>query len=203
MKRHAPATLRNRDAIAEVLALELPGRGTVLEVASGTGEHAIFFAEKFPALDWQASDADPEAIASIAAYRAECDLPNLLPPLRFSATDAECPLAKADAMFCANMIHISPWAAAEGLFRHAGSLLVMGAPLILYGPFSEPDVPTAVSNLEFDASLKARDPAWGLRSLEAVDDLAAEAGLTRTARHTMPANNLALVYRRDSRDAAP
>lgn len=196
MKRHAPATGRNSAPIAAVLERELPERGSVLEIASGSGEHALFFADRFPALHWQPSDPDPEALASIAAWRQEEGPANLLPPIALDAAAADWPVASADAVVCINMIHISPWAASEGLFAGAAVLLQPGAPLIVYGPLLEPGIETAASNLAFDASLKARDPAWGLRDRSTVDRLAEHAGFTPVARHAMPASNLTLVYRR-------
>lgn len=194
-KREAPATQRNREPIAAVLAEELPGRGLVLEVASGTGEHAVFFARTFPQVEWQPSDPDPEALASIAAYAQEAGLPNLRPALRLDAAAAEWPVMRADAVVCINMVHISPWEASEGLFAGAQRLLADGAPLVLYGPFLEAEVQTAPSNLAFDESLKARDPRWGLREVAEIDALAARCGFARTRRVAMPANNLMLVYR--------
>ena len=195
MKRHAPATARNSLPIAEVLERELPESGLVLELASGTGEHAVYMSQRFPRLRWQPSDADAGALASVDAYAAEAGLENLLPTLAIDAASADWPIDRADALVCINMVHISPWEASEGLFAGAARLLGSGAPLVLYGPFLEPDVETAASNMDFDASLKARDPRWGLRSTEAMDSLAAAHGLTRTARYAMPANNLILVYR--------
>lgn len=195
-RRHAPATLRNRDAIAAVLRDELPDAGLVLEVASGSGEHVVHFAVTFPALDWQPSDPDPAALASIAALRGEANLPNLRTPRLINAADADWPIDAADAILCINMVHISPWAATLGLLARGAQLLAPGAPLILYGPYVEDDVPTAPSNLAFDRSLKDRNPQWGLRTLNDVDRVAADVGLARTRRVAMPANNLMLVYRR-------
>lgn len=196
MKQHAPATLRNREPIAAVLAQELPAHGTVLEIAAGTGEHAVFFAERFPALDWQPTDPSTEALASIAAYRDEYVGTNLAAPLLLDAVAPETwPVTRAAAIVCINMVHISPWDATLGLFRGAARLLGSGAPLILYGPYIEAGVETAPSNLEFDASLKARNPLWGLREAEALDALAAQHGMARAARHALPANNIVLVYR--------
>jgi len=197
VRQHAPATLRNREPIAAVLSEELPARGLVLEIAAGTGEHAIYFAARFPALLWQPTDPSPEALASIAAYRADYPGTNLAPPLALDAARPDAwPVAAADAILCINMVHISPWEASEGLFRGAARILGRsGGPLILYGPFLEQAVATASSNLAFDASLKARDPRWGLRAVEALDALAAQHALARSARHAMPANNLTLVYR--------
>ena len=197
MKQHAPATLRNREPIAEVLARELPASGTVLEVAAGTGEHAVFFAGEFPALHWQPTDPSAEALASITAYREDYVGGNLYAPLLLDAAMPDSwPLAAADAMVCINMVHISPWEATLGLF--AGAARVLGpskGPLILYGPYIEAGVVTAPSNLDFDASLKARNPLWGLRDAEALDALASQHGMKRTARHALPANNIMLVYR--------
>ena len=197
MKRHAPATARNSQPLAEVLARELPASGTVLEIASGSGEHAVFMARRFPALDWQPSDCDAEALASVDAWAAEARLANLRPAIALDAAAPDWPIVSADALLCVNMLHISPWDAAVGLFAGAGRVLGSGAPLVLYGPFVEPDVETAASNHAFDQSLRQRDPAWGLRSTADLDRLAAGHGMTRTARCAMPANNLVLVYRRD------
>ena len=195
-KQHAPATLRNREPIAEVLASELPGSGTVLEIAAGTGEHAVFFAERFPAIHWQPTDPSPEALASIADYRADYAGHNLAAPLLLDACAPDSwPLAQADAIVCINMVHISPWEATLGLFAGAARLLAAsGGPLILYGPYIEKGVETAPSNLEFDASLKTRNPLWGLREAEALDVLAAQHGMARSARYALPANNIMLVY---------
>ena len=157
-KRHAPATLRNRDAIAAVLAKWLPATGTVLEVASGSGEHIVHFAATFPALHWQPSDPDPAGLVSIAAWCADAGLANIAPPLALDASADDWRIDRADAVLCINMVHISPWAATLGLLGGAARLLAPGAPLILYGPYIEPDVPTVDSNLAFDASLRTRDP---------------------------------------------
>ena len=196
MKRHAPKAQRNRDAIAEVLARELPGSGLVLEVASGTGEHAVHFARRFGALNWQPSDADPAAVASIDAHASDAGLQNLRPAAIFDVVAGTPPVAEAAAIVCINMVHISPWTATLVLFEHAAKLLGPGAPLVLYGPYLEAEVDTVVSNLEFDASLKARHPEWGLRELSRVDEAGAVFGFERTARYPMPANNLTLFYRR-------
>jgi Protein of unknown function (DUF938) len=196
-KQHAPATLRNRAAIAEVLARELPASGTVLEIAAGTGEHAVFFAETFPALAWQPTDPSAEALASIAAYRADYSGENIAAPLLLDAAAPETwPVTRAAAILCINMVHISPWDATLGLFSGAAQVLGgNGGPLIFYGPYIEQGVETAPSNLDFDASLKARDPRWGLREAEVLDALAATHGMSRATRYAMPANNIMLVYR--------
>jgi len=195
-KRHAPATLRNRDAIADALRDWLPPSGTVLEVASGSGEHVVHFAAAFPALDWQPSDPDAEALTSIAAWSMEAGLANVRPPVMLDASAPDWPVERAHALLCINMIHISPWPATIGLFAGAARVLAPRAPLILYGPYIEADVPTAESNLAFDASLRARDPAWGLRDIAAVKSAASDAGFVFADRRAMPANNLMLLFRR-------
>jgi Protein of unknown function (DUF938) len=194
-RRHAPATLRNREPIAAMLAEWLPDSGLVVEVASGSGEHCACFAERFPHLEWQPSDPDPDALASIAAWCA--GRANVRPPLALDAAAADWPVARADAMLCINMVHISPWAATLGLIAGAARLLPPGAPLILYGPYREADVPTAPSNEEFDQSLRARDPAWGLRLLGDVIAAAKAQGLVYERRVAMPANNLIVAFRRN------
>jgi SAM-dependent methyltransferase len=195
MKRRAPATERNREPIAAVLREVLPERGMLLEIASGTGEHAAYFSELFPDLAWQPSDPDPEALASIEAWRAEAGVPNLLEPLRLDAAAPAWPVEAADAILCINMVHISPWAATEGLMRGAGRLLPPGGPLILYGPYRRAGVPTAPSNAAFDQSLRSRDPRWGLRELERMSAEAGANGLAFEQILEMPANNLTVVFR--------
>jgi SAM-dependent methyltransferase len=195
-RRSAPAALRNRAPIAAVLGGVLPKAGTVLEVASGTGEHAAWFAAFFPDLFWQPSDPDPEALESIRAWREETGLPNLLEPVRLDAAAERWPVEAADAILCVNMVHISPWAATLGLLAGAGRLLDPGAPLILYGPYRRAGVPTAPSNEDFDRSLKARDPEWGLRELETVAAEAAAQDLCFERLFEMPANNVTAVFRK-------
>ncbi|MCJ2015402.1 DUF938 domain-containing protein [Methylobacterium sp. J-076] len=192
----APAVARNREAILAVLRRVLPSGGTVLEVAAGSGEHAVYFARALPESTWQPSDPEPVALRSIAAHARAAGLPNLRDPIALDAAAAEWPVVQAAAIVCINMVHIAPWSAAEGLFAGAGRLLPAGAPLVLYGPFREEGVPTAPSNEAFDADLRARDPRWGLRTVEAVGRLAASRGLTFGERVAMPANNLILVYRK-------
>ncbi|MGX7894838.1 DUF938 domain-containing protein [Tsuneonella sp. HG222] len=196
MRRKAPAAERNREPIAAVLAGELPAGGLVLEVASGTGEHALHFARRFPGLQWQPTDPDPAALASIAAWREAEGPGNLLPPVSLDASSAEWLLSQADAVLCINMAHISPGAATEGLVHGAARLLPPGGPLLLYGPWLEDEVETAPSNLAFDADLKARNPAWGLRRREWLDEMATALGFKLARRVAMPANNLLLVYRK-------
>ncbi len=191
-RRHAPATLRNRDAIADLIAAVAPLRGTVLEIASGSGEHCAWFAERFPDLSWQPSDPDPAARASTAAWCA--GRANVHPPLDLDAASPHWPIDRAAAILCINMVHISPWAATLGLFAGAARCLPPGAPLLLYGPYRRADRATAPSNEAFDAALRARDPRWGLRDLDTV--IAAAAGFVPERIVDMPANNLAIVLRR-------
>jgi hypothetical protein len=191
-----PATARNRGPILDVLRRVLPEAGTVLEVASGSGEHAAFFARALPGLRWLPSDPDPAHGASIDAWRRHEGLPNLLPPLRLDVREHPWPVAHADAVYCANLIHIAPWAACLGLFDGAARVLPAGAPLVLYGPFRVGGAHTAPSNEAFDASLRARDPAWGVRDLEDVTAAAAAAGFRHEATVPMPANNQTVIWRR-------
>ena len=171
VKRQAPAAARNVGPIGDVLSDWLPERGLVLEIASGTGEHALAFARRFPELDWQPSDPDPQALASIAAWVEEGPS-NLRPPVQLDVCADRWPVEDADAILCVNMVHIAPWEASLGLLDGGGRLLSRGAPLILYGPWLQAGVPTAPSNQAFDISLRDRDPRWGLRLVE---DFAAEA----------------------------
>ena len=194
-RRSAPAALRNREPIAEVLARWLPKRGTVLEIASGTGEHAVYFAERFPHLEWQPSEVHADALASIAAWRAAAGLGNVREPMVVDASSGEWPIGAADAVLSINMVHISPWASALGLIAGAQRILTAGAPLILYGPWLTADIETAPSNLAFDADLRRRDPEWGLRRVEAFTAAAAGAFELAETRQ-MPANNLMLLLRR-------
>ena len=195
-RRSAPAAARNREPIADVLRGFLPAKGLVLEVASGTGEHSLHFARTFPGLLWQPSDPEPASLRSIEAWRAESGLFNLLPPVALDARAADWPVDAADAIMCINMVHISPWAATPGLMRGAGRLLEAGAPLYLYGPYRQAGVETAPSNEAFDADLRARNPEWGLRSVEQVTDEAGRHDLTLERVVAMPANNLSLLFRK-------
>lgn len=188
-RQFAPATLRNRDAILDVLKRYLPEDGLVLEVASGTGEHILHFARHCADLIWQPSDPSPEARASIAAWLADQPLPNVLPPLALDAEQMPWPVNAADALVCINMVHISPWEATLGLMQGAGAILSQGAPLLLYGPYRRSDRPLEPSNADFEQSLKARDQRWGLRELDAVIALAEENGLRFVEVVEMPANN--------------
>ena len=194
VRKHAPATLRNREAIAVELAALLPETGTVLEVASGSGEHVVFFAKRFPELMFVPSDPDADGRASIAAWCA--GRRNVAPPLDIDAAAPDWPVATADALLCINMVHISPWKATVGLFDGAARLLPAGGPLILYGPYRRAGIETAPSNEAFDASLKSRDPRWGLRDVAEVSAAAVTRGLRFDRLVEMPANNILLVYRR-------
>jgi SAM-dependent methyltransferase len=191
------ATARNREPLLQVLKARLPAAGLVLEIAAGAGEHARYFARAFPDLQWRPTDADPDALASIAAWREQAGTPNLLQALRLDAADPDSwPVGHADVVICINMIHISPWTASEGLMAGAGKVLPPGGLLVTYGPYLERDLPTAPSNLAFDRDLRARNPAWGLRDRDELAALAQAHGLTLIERVAMPANNLTLVFRK-------
>jgi len=195
-RRFAPATARNRDPILEVLRGVLPPGGLVLEIASGSGEHAVHFAAALPGLTFQPSDPDAAARASIDAWVAETGLAGIRPALALDAGAPGWPVERADAVLCINMIHISPWSATEGLLRGAAAILPAGAPLVLYGPYRRGGAHTAPSNAAFDADLRARNPEWGVRDLEEVAGLAAREGFGPPAVTAMPANNLVVVFRR-------
>lgn len=193
---YAPATARNRGPILDVLRRHLPARGLVLEVASGSGEHVVHFAQAFPDLLFLPSDPEPDACASIDAWRAEHGLPNVRPAIALDATAETWPIDVADAVLCINMVHIAPWAAAEGLVRGAARLLPPAGVLYLYGPYKRSGRHTAPSNDAFDRSLRAQNAAWGVRDLEAVAALVAAAGFGQPTIEQMPANNLSLVFRK-------
>lgn len=194
----SPPAQRNAGPILGALKGHLPARGRVLEIASGAGRHAAVFARALPGLRWTPSDPDPRARASLEAWRAGTGAANLDPALALDCLDAGTwPDGPFDALFCANMVHISPWAATEGLMALAGRVLPRPAGLLaLYGPYREAETPLAPSNAAFDADLKARDPVWGLREREAVEAAARAQGLALTLRVPMPANNLLLLFRR-------
>jgi len=191
----APAVARNRDAILAVLRRVLPAEATVLEIASGSGEHAIHIAAALPGLTWFPSDPEPEARRSIAAHTRLARLTNIRPPLALDARASAWPVGRADAVICINMIHIAPWSATEGLMAGAGRVLTGTGLLFLYGPFREGGQHSAESNAAFDASLRARDQEWGVRDLESVADLAARYGFVMAERVAMPANNTSLIFR--------
>jgi len=179
-----------------VLRETLPDTAMVLEIASGTGEHAVHCAQAMPGWTWQPSDANAEACLSIAAWRAEAGLANVRPPVQLDVCHWPWPVITADALVCINMVHISPWHASVALFAGAAAILPPNGIFFLYGPYLRNDVVTSAGNLAFDASLRSRDPAWGLREVAAMDALALEHGLSRDRLVEMPANNIALVYRR-------
>lgn len=192
----SPSVARNRDPILSVLRRVLPPTGQVLEIASGTGEHAVHFAAALPHLTWQPTDREEQALRSIAAHRAAADLPNLLVPLVLDAAGPEWPVEWADAIIAINMVHISPWRSTQGLMAGAGRILPPGGVLFLYGAYKENEAHTAPSNEAFDLDLRRRNPEWGVRDLESVVDLTREHGLDLGERAQMPANNLGLVFRR-------
>lgn len=192
MRRHAPATARNRAPILDVLRPHLPPRGLVLEVASGSGEHTAHFAQALPGLTFQPSDPDPAARASIDAW-AE-DFTNVRPAMTLDAAAEQWPVEQADAVVCINMIHIAPWQAAIGLIRGAARVLPPNGTLFLYGPYFRPGVATAQGNIAFDRDLRARNADWGLRNLDAVTALARDHGFSPPHVVEMPANNLSLIF---------
>jgi len=193
---HAAATERNREPILAVLRRVLPSRASVLEIASGTGQHAVFFAAALPATRWQPSDVADECLASISAWTASTGCSNVAPPVRIDVTEEPWPVGTFDAIFSANLVHIAPWAACVGLMRGAGDHLSSGGFLIAYGPFKIGGEHTAPSNAAFDADLRLRDSAWGVRELENVADEARAHGLALEERVAMPANNQILIFRR-------
>ena len=195
-RRSAPAALRNREPILNVLRDWLPTRGLVLEIASGTGEHVVYFAEHFPQLEWQPSDIHPEALSSIEEWIESSKLSNIRPPIIIDSASGSWPVKRAAAILSINMVHISPWTSALGLLDGASLLLETGEPLILYGPWLKDDVEAATSNLDFDSNLKERNPQWGLRRVEDFAAAAEERGLRLVETRTMPANNMMLLLRR-------
>lgn len=192
----SPSAQRNREPILEILRRVLPSSGILLEVASGTGEHAAYMAPPLSPLIWQPSDPDEAMRSSIEAHVEAAASPNLMPPLRLDVHQEVWPLTRADALVCCNMIHISPWSATEALLQGAAKLLSPGGVLFLYGPYITEDPPTAPSNLAFDEDLRRRNPEWGLRKLEEVVALAAGNGLPLQEVVEMPANNLSVIFRR-------
>ncbi len=200
LRLFAPATQRNRVPILDVLMRVLPARGLALEVASGTGEHALWFAQNLRPLVWQPSDPDPEMRESILSHCRGAELASLRPPLDLDTTRRPWPIVEADAVVCINLVHIAPWSATLGLLEGAAAILPPEGPLFLYGPFQRNGGHTAESNAHFDSSLRSRNPEWGVRALE---DIAAEAesfGLSLAEVVEMPANNLSVVFRRRPAD---
>jgi len=196
LRRFAPATARNRGPILAVLERVLPTTGTILEVGAGTGEHAAFMAPRFPGVVWQPTDPDPEARASIDAWRAYSLTPNLRPARELDASSSAWPVDQVDALLAINVVHISPWPTTLGLFAGAGERLSEDGILFLYGPYRIGGEHTAPTNVAFDASLRGRDRRWGIRDLEALEELAAVHGLALRERVAMPANNFSLVFAR-------
>ena len=195
-RQYRPHVARNRDPILDVLRRVLPPKSFVLEVASGSGEHAAYFAQNLPSIDWQPTDQDQQALASAAAHRAGAELPNLLPPLPLDVTAAQWPIDRADAVICCNMIHIAPWTACEGLIAGSARVLPTGGLLYLYGPYKIGGRHTAPTNQAFDERLRAQNPAWGIRDLDDVTALAARFGFALAETVPMPANNLSVIFRR-------
>lgn len=193
----SPSVVRNRDPILEILRRVLPRTGMVLEIASGTGEHAVHFAAALPHLTWQPTDQDGQALNSIATHHAISKLPNLLAPLRLDASARDWPVEQAAAVVAINMVHITPWRATQGLMAGAERVLPLGGVLYLYGAYKENGSHTATSNEAFDQDLRRRNPEWGIRDLEEVVELARNHGLELVERVTMPANNLSVVFRRE------
>ena len=192
---HSLAADRNKEPILAHLKEILGERGTALEIASGTGQHAVWFAASLPGWTWQPTDFDAEMLPAIAERIAQSGLSNVLRPHPLDVTAPEWPFTrKFDAIFCANMLHIAPWGVCAGLMAGAARHLVPGGMLLTYGPYFETDVPPAPSNLAFDESLRARDPSWGIRQLNDVVEEARRNGLVLAQRHPMPANNLLLVF---------
>jgi SAM-dependent methyltransferase len=192
-----PHVARNREAILQVLRRVLPPQGLVLEVASGSGEHAAYFAERLPSLIWQPSDLDPRSLASITAHRTAADAQNLLAPVCLDATSEQWPVESADALVCINMIHISPWVVSEGLMAGARRVLRMGGVIYLYGPYKIDGRHTAQSNKEFDAWLRTQNAQWGVRDFADMADLAARNDFVLIETVPMPANNLSIIFKRD------
>lgn len=191
----ASAAERNRGPVLGVLERILPKQGTVLEIASGTGHHVVWFAERLPRLTWQPSDLDAHCRTNIAGWTVDSGLTNILPPREIDASADDWGINGIQAVLCSNMIHIAPWPATQGLIAGAGRLLATRQPLFLYGPFSRGGRHSAPSNQSFDESLRARNPDWGVRDLDEIAALAEERGFTLDEIVEMPANNLSVVFR--------
>ena len=196
MKREAPAAARNRQPILEVLQPRLPEKGLVLEIASGTGEHVVHYAATRPDLAFQPSDPDADSRASVDDWVRTLGLTNVRPALEIDVTRSTWPVERANAVLCCNMIHIAPWEAAVGLITGAARLLPPGGLLFTYGPYRRGGRHTAPSNEAFDADLRRRNPAWGVRDLETVIELARGQGFLPPEIVEMPANNLSLLFTR-------
>jgi hypothetical protein len=194
-RQYAPATVRNRDFILDVLRDVLPMTGVILEIASGSGEHVVHFARNLPSLVFQPSDPEPEALLSVAAWVKDAQVTNVRTPIVLDASQSPWPIASADGIICINMVPISPWDATIGLITGAAATLPPGSPLYLYGPYRRKGVATAPSNEAFDRNLRDRNPTWGLRDLEAVAAIAQSVGFSVPTVTEMPANNLSVVFR--------
>ena len=195
-RQYAPATIRNRDFILDVLRDVLPTTGVILEIASGSGEHVVHFARNLPSLVFQPSDPEPDALLSVTAWMKAAEVANVRAPIVLDASRSPWPIASADGIICINMVHISPWDASVGLIRGAAAILPPGSPLYLYGPYKRKGFATAPSNEAFDRNLRDRNPIWGLRDLEAIAAIAQSAGFSIPDITEMPANNLSIVFRR-------
>jgi hypothetical protein len=195
-RQYAPATVRNRDFILDVLLDVLPTTGVILEIASGSGEHVVHFARNLPSLAFQPSDPEPEALLSVAAWVEAARVTNVRAPIVLDASQSRWPIASADGVICINMVHISPWNATVGLITGAAAILPRGSPLYLYGPYKRKGFATAPSNEAFDQNLRDRNPTWGLRDLEAVAAITQSVGFSVPTVTEMPANNLSVVFRR-------
>jgi SAM-dependent methyltransferase len=196
VRLHAPAVERNRDPILAVLRPQLDGVRAVLEIASGSGGHVVHFARALPGIVFHPTDPDAASRASIDAWVAETGLANVRPAIALDVTAQPWPAIEAQAVICINMIHISPWEATLGLMRGAASVLKPGGLLFLYGPYRRDGAHTAESNAAFDRSLRERNPAWGIRDLEAVAAAAQAQGFGAPVVVAMPANNLSVIFRR-------
>jgi len=194
----SPAADRNKQPILEALKHVLPERGTALEIASGTGQHVAWFAQHLSAWQWQPTDTYAEALDSIAERVAEAGLRNVRPAVLLDvlASPWLSPATQFDAIYCANMLHISPWATCAALMQGSAQHLAPDGVLITYGPYLEDEVATAQGNLDFDLKLRAENPAWGIRRREDVEAQAHEAGLVLARRVAMPANNVLLFWQR-------
>lgn len=195
-RQFAPATARNREFILPILQRVLPANGTVLEIGSGTGEHAVYFAQQLPNLNWQPSEMNADALPSIEAWVAHSAATNIAPPVVLDVNAAQWPIPRADALVCINVIHYSPWSTTQALFAGAANLLPAGGVIYCYGAYKRNGRHTAPSNEAFDAWLKDRDPSFGVRDLEAIEEIAVALGFRLDEVIAMPSNNFSLIFRR-------
>ena len=199
IKLKSPACTKNQAFILEVLKEHIAPKAKILEVASGSGEHAAYFTTHMHGWCWQPSDINGDAIQSIQSYRDESNQNNFLEPLKLSTRDKEWSIGQFDAAFCCNMIHISPWESSVGLFNHMARHLLPGGAFIIYGPFFQNNIETAPSNLKFDNQLRTMNSAFGIRNLADITNLAHHYGFSQIAIHKMPANNLTVIFRKNNR----